>query len=83
MKKGKDNHVIPLEGNCANMSPTEFEQYTLFFLDKLFKERGVEKYTIRHDVIKKGLDGKQYMRIAVRSHEDNAKFIQAFRELDQ
>ena len=31
---------------------------------------------------KQGLDGKQYMRIAVRCHEDNACLIAAFRELD-
>lgn len=30
---------------------------------------------------KKGLDGKQYMRIAVRSHEDNAKLIEGLRQL--
>jgi histidinol-phosphate/aromatic aminotransferase/cobyric acid decarboxylase-like protein len=32
---------------------------------------------------KQGLDGKQYMRIAVRSHDDNAKLIAAFRQLQQ
>ena len=32
---------------------------------------------------KKGLDGKQYMRIAVRSHEDNARLIRAFKELEK
>ena len=31
---------------------------------------------------KKGLDGKQYMRIAVRSHEDNAALICAFKDLE-
>lgn len=30
---------------------------------------------------KVGFDGKQYMRIAVRSHEDNAKLIEAFEQL--
>lgn len=30
---------------------------------------------------KKGLDGKQYMRIAVRNHEDNTKLINGFKEL--
>lgn len=29
-----------------------------------------------------GFDGKQYMRIAVRSHEDNAKLIEAFKKLE-
>ncbi|MBQ0023936.1 MAG: aminotransferase class I/II-fold pyridoxal phosphate-dependent enzyme [Prevotellaceae bacterium] len=32
---------------------------------------------------KVGLDGRQYMRIAVRSHEDNEKLISAFRQLDK
>lgn len=32
---------------------------------------------------KKGFDGKQYMRIAVRSHEDNAKIITAFKALEK
>ena len=31
---------------------------------------------------KQGFDGRQYMRIAVRSHEDNAQLIAAFREVD-
>lgn len=30
---------------------------------------------------KKGLDGKQYMRIAVRSHEDNAKLIEGLMKI--
>ena len=29
-----------------------------------------------------GFDGKQYMRIAVRNHEDNNKFIEAFKSLE-
>ncbi len=32
---------------------------------------------------KTGLDDKQYMRIAVRSHEDNVRLIAALKELDQ
>ena len=32
---------------------------------------------------KKGLDGKQYMRIAIRSHEDNTRLANALRELDK
>ena len=31
---------------------------------------------------KVGFDGKQYMRIAVRSHEDNAKLIEALKKLE-
>jgi len=32
---------------------------------------------------KKGLDGKQYMRIAVRGYEDNVKLINALKELEK
>ena len=32
---------------------------------------------------KAGLDGKQYMRIAVRSHEDNAKLLEGFKQLEK
>lgn len=32
---------------------------------------------------KAGLDGKQYMRIAVRSHEDNVKLIEGFKQLEK
>ena len=32
---------------------------------------------------KKGLDGKQYMRIAVRNHADNSKLIDAFKQLEK
>ena len=32
---------------------------------------------------KKGLNGKQYMRIAVRNHEDNTKLINAFKQLEK
>lgn len=30
---------------------------------------------------KKGFDGKQYMRIAIRNHEENEKIIEAFKSL--
>ena len=32
---------------------------------------------------KPGLDGRQYMRIAVRNHEDNTRLIEGLRELDK
>jgi len=32
---------------------------------------------------KAGFDGKQYMRIAVRSHEDNTKLIEGFKQLEK
>ena len=31
---------------------------------------------------KQGFDGKQYIRIAIRSHEDNVRFVQALKELE-
>ena len=31
---------------------------------------------------KGGFDGKQYMRIAVRNHADNARLIAAFKEIE-
>ncbi|MBR2637240.1 MAG: aminotransferase class I/II-fold pyridoxal phosphate-dependent enzyme [Bacteroidaceae bacterium] len=37
---------------------------------------------LRDCTSKVGLDGKQYMRIAVRSHEDNKKLIESFRILE-
>jgi histidinol-phosphate/aromatic aminotransferase/cobyric acid decarboxylase-like protein len=45
----------------------------------------LKKYNIltRDCSDKKGFDGKQYMRIAVRSHEDNARLLNAFKELDK
>lgn len=44
----------------------------------------LKKYNIltRDCSTKQGFDGKQYMRIAVRSHEDNAQLIVALKELD-
>lgn len=43
----------------------------------------------RHDILmrdcstKAGFDGKQYMRIAVRNHEDNARLIAGLKELEK
>lgn len=44
----------------------------------------LKKYNIlvRDCSDKQGFDGKQYMRIAVRSHEDNAKLVQALKEFE-
>ncbi|MFS2889644.1 hypothetical protein AAH095_22940, partial [Phocaeicola vulgatus] len=38
---------------------------------------------IRECSDKEGFDGKQYIRIAVRNHEDNAKLVNAFKEIDE
>lgn len=45
----------------------------------------LKKYNIllRDCSDKKGFDGKQYMRIAVRSHEDNARLVEAFKAIDK
>ena len=38
---------------------------------------------IRECSDKEGFDGKQYIRIAVRNHEDNANLVNAFKEIDE
>lgn len=38
---------------------------------------------IRECSAKEGFDGKQYIRIAVRNHEDNIKLVDAFRKIDE
>jgi histidinol-phosphate/aromatic aminotransferase/cobyric acid decarboxylase-like protein len=45
----------------------------------------LKKYNIllRDCSDKQGFDGKHYMRIAVRSHEDNARLIAAFKQMDK
>lgn len=70
--------VIPSQANyflCEILPPKNANQLVLTMLKKY-------NILVRDCSSKLGLDGKQYMRIAVRSHEDNVKFIQAFRELD-
>ena len=63
--------------------------YFLCEVLKPFTAREIVLRTIKeHNILtrdcsdKIGLDGKQYMRIAVRSHEDNVKLIQAFKSLE-
>lgn len=71
--------VMPSQANyflCEILPPMNANQLVLTML---------KKYNIltRDCSDKKGFDGKQYMRIAVRSHADNAKLIAAFKELDK
>ena len=71
--------VMPSEANyflCEILPPMNANKLVLTML---------KKYNIltRDCSDKKGFDGKQYMRIAVRSHEDNARLLAAFKELDQ
>ncbi len=71
--------VMPSQANyflCEILPPKNANQLVLTMLKKY-------NILVRDCSDKQGFDGKQYMRIAVRSHEDNAKFIQAFKELDK
>ena len=79
LQKIKFLRVMPSEANyflCEILPPKNAYTLVLTML---------KKYDIltRDCSDKKGFDGKQYMRIAVRSHEDNAMLIKAFRELDK
>ena len=65
-------------------------QANYFFLEVLppYKPKELcvtllEKYKILASacLAKKGIEPNRYMRIAVRNHSDNAKFIQAMHEL--
>ena len=70
--------VMPSQANyflCEILPPKNVNQLVLTMLIKY-------NILVRDCSGKQGFDGKQYMRIAVRNHEDNAKFIAAFRELD-
>ena len=78
LRKIKFLRVMPSEANyflCEILPPKNANKLVLTML---------KKYNIlmRDCSDKKGFDGKQYMRIAVRSHEDNARLIQAFKELE-
>ena len=69
---------MPSQANyflCEILPPRNANQLVLTMLKKY-------NILLRDCSDKKGLDGKQYMRIAVRSHENNARLIAAFKELD-
>lgn len=71
--------VMPSQANyflCEILPPRNANELVLTML---------KRYNIlmRDCSDKKGFDGKQYMRIAVRSHEDNARLIAGFQELDK
>lgn len=79
LRKIKFLRVMPSEANyflCEILPPKNANELVLTML---------KKYNIltRDCSDKKGFDGKQYMRIAVRSHEDNARLLNAFKELDK
>ncbi len=70
--------VMPSQANyflCEILPPRNANHLVLTMLKKY-------NILLRDCSDKKGLDGKQYMRIAVRSHENNARLIAAFKELD-
>jgi len=70
--------VMPSQANyylCEILPPRNARELVLTMLKRY-------NILLRDCSDKMGFDGKQYMRIAVRSHEDNARLIAAFRELD-
>lgn len=71
--------VMPSQANyflCEILPPMNANKLVLTMLKKY-------NILVRDCSDKLGFDGKQYMRIAVRSHEDNTMFVQAFRELEK
>lgn len=71
--------VMPSQANyflCEILSPRTARELVLTMLKRY-------NILLRDCSDKQGFDGKQYMRIAVRSHEDNERLLLAFRELDR
>ena len=70
--------VMPSQANyflCEVLPPKKAGELVLTMLKRY-------NILVRDCSDKVGFDGKQYMRIAVRNHEDNARFVKAFKELD-
>jgi histidinol-phosphate/aromatic aminotransferase/cobyric acid decarboxylase-like protein/choline kinase len=71
--------VMPSQANyflCEILPPRSAGELVLTMLKRY-------NILVRDCSTKQGFDGRQYMRIAVRSHEDNARFIAAFKELEK
>ena len=71
--------VMPSQANyflCEILPPRTANEVVLYML----KHHNI---LTRDCSNKPGLDGKQYMRIAVRNHEDNARLTEGLRELDK
>ena len=71
--------VMPSQANyflCEILPPHTANEVVLYML----KHHNI---LTRDCSNKPGLDGKQYMRIAVRNHEDNARLMEGLRELDK
>ena len=69
--------VMPSQANyflCEILPPKSANELVLTMLRKY-------NILVRDCSDKQGFDGKQYMRIAVRSHEDNSRLIEALKEL--
>ena len=71
--------VMPSQANyflCEILPPHTANEVVLYML----KHHNI---LTRDCSNKPGLDGKQYLRIAVRNHEDNARLMEGLRELDK
>jgi histidinol-phosphate/aromatic aminotransferase/cobyric acid decarboxylase-like protein/CTP:phosphocholine cytidylyltransferase-like protein len=71
--------VMPSQANyflCEILPPKNANDLVIIMLKRY-------NILVRDCSDKQGFDGKQYMRISVRNHEDNAKLIAAFKELDK
>ena len=71
--------VMPSQANyflCEILPPKNAHDLVIIMLKRY-------NILVRDCSDKQGFDGKQYMRISVRNHEDNAKFIAAFKELER
>ena len=71
--------VMPSQANyflCEILPPRAANEVVLYML----KQHNI---LTRDCSNKPGLDGRQYMRIAVRNHEDNARLIEGLRQLDR
>jgi len=71
-------HVMPSQANyflCEVLPPYKASEIVIYMLRR-------HNILTRDCSLKPGLDpDKQYMRIAVRNHEDNARLVEALREL--
>ena len=71
--------VMPSQANyflCEILPPKNANDLVIIMLKRY-------NILVRDCSDKQGFDGKQYMRISVRNHEDNVKLIAAFKELDK
>lgn len=74
-------HTIPF----LRVMPSQANYFLCEVLPPFTARELVVKMLQQHNILlrdcseKQGLDGKQYMRISVRSHEDNARLIEALR----